>query len=113
MARMLWTAAFAAMAWSAFAGGNAGEDAKPRLSSTGMPERPSARPVDHSGSGVPGTVVFHGADGMVIRATVPGAATVPAYGGAATARPNAPPQARPAAAANPQAPVGGGFTPEE
>lgn len=112
---MLWAAAFAAVAWSAFAGGIAGEDAKARVraGAGAGAERPPARPVDVRGSGIPGTVFFHGADGMVIRTTVPGTAGTPAHGAAAPVHRAASPQPTGAAAANPQATVGGGFKPEE
>lgn len=103
--RTLCIAALAAAAGSAMAGGGR-EETQLRIHPGAAAEPAPARLPQHRGSGNPGTAVFHGADGMVIRFTVPGAGSVPGQGAAAEARPATPP-------ASPQAPVGGGFTPEQ
>lgn len=97
-------AALAAVAGSALASGKDEADARV-LRGNGAVSHPVRTP-DLRGSGQPGTAVFHGVDGMVIRFTVPGAAVTPARGVPPEVNSSAPLPSPPAA-------VGGGFTPEQ
>lgn len=102
--RSVCIVALVAAVGSAVAGGR--DEGDPRVPRGAGVDRPSTRAPDPRGSGHPGTAVFHGLDGMVIRFTVPGAAVVPVRPAPADASSTAPPP-------NPPAAVGGGFVPEQ